>query len=98
MVKLIEGKRQTSKHVIEGVDEAMHKIEFKVVGGELVEKQYNTLNIILHVKPKAEAGAKQLVTWILDFERANTGVPYPTSLMDYLCGIILDLDAHFKTK
>ncbi|XP_076906498.1 MLP-like protein 43 [Bidens hawaiensis] len=89
-----EGKRKISKQLIESVNEENHTIVFKVIGGELVEKVYKSFKHIFHVEPK---GDKQLATWTLEFERADTSVPYPTSVMDYICNIVKDMDAHNNT-
>ncbi|GJR72591.1 MLP-like protein 43 [Tanacetum coccineum] len=61
------------------------------VGGELVDELYKSFTIILHVEPKGEG---QVATWTFEFEKPDTSVPYPTSMMDYLCDLVKDIDAH----
>ncbi|GJZ22884.1 MLP-like protein 43 [Tanacetum coccineum] len=39
-------------------------------------------------------GDGKVATWTFEFEKPDTSVPYPTSLMDYLCNLVKDLDAH----
>ncbi|MFS7954554.1 putative Bet v I/Major latex protein [Helianthus anomalus] len=89
-----EGKKKISKQIIESVNEENHTIVFKVIGGELVDELYTSFKHIFHVEPK---GDRQVATWTLEFERPNTSVPYPTSVMDYICNIVKDIDAHNHT-
>nr|GFA23487.1 MLP-like protein 43 [Tanacetum cinerariifolium] len=86
-----EGKKKTCKQIIESVDETKHMAVYKVIGGELVDELYKSFTIILHVEPKGEG---QVATWTFEFEKPDTSVPYPTSMMDYLCDLVKDLDAH----
>nr|GEY41035.1 MLP-like protein 43 [Tanacetum cinerariifolium] len=89
------GKKKTSKQIIEAVDEEKHLIVFKVIGGDLVEELYKSFTIILHVEQKGDG---KVATWTLEFEKPDPSVPYPTSLMDYFCNLIKDLDAHNNSK
>ena len=91
-----DGKRKTATEIIEAVDETNHTIVFKVIGGEVVEEIYTAFKLTFHVEPTQDG--KQLGTWTFEFERPNVNVPYPTSLMDYLCGLIKDMDDHASTK
>ncbi|KAI3744386.1 hypothetical protein L1987_57466 [Smallanthus sonchifolius] len=86
-----EGKKKISKQIIESVNEENHTIVFKVIGGELVDELYKSFKHTFHVEPKGDG---QVATWTLEFERPGTSVPYPTSVMDYVCNIVKDLDAH----
>ncbi|KAJ0430804.1 putative Bet v I/Major latex protein [Helianthus annuus] len=52
---------------------------------------YKSFTIIFHVEPKGDG---QKFTWTFEFEKPDTSVPYPTSMMDYLCNLVKDLDAH----
>ncbi|XP_071698912.1 kirola-like [Rutidosis leptorrhynchoides] len=88
-----EGKKKFSKQIIEAVNEENHTIVLKAIGGELVDELYKTFKATLHVEQKGE---KQVATWTFEFERPDTSVPYPTSLMDYVCDLIKDVDAHGK--
>ncbi|KAM0016723.1 putative Bet v I/Major latex protein [Helianthus debilis subsp. tardiflorus] len=88
--ELHEGERGAVGSVIESVNEENHRIVFKVIGGELGEL-YKSFTIIFHVEPKGDG---QEFTWTFEFEKPDTSVPYPTSLMDYLCNLVKDLDAH----
>ncbi|KAL7597907.1 hypothetical protein Lser_V15G26316 [Lactuca serriola] len=90
-----EGKKKISKQIIEAADEDNHMIVFKVIGGDLVDELYKTFTIILNVDKK---GDKVVATWTFEFEKPDTSVPYPTSLMDYLCDLVKDLDTHSTTK
>ena len=89
-----EGKKKTAKKIIEYVNEENHMIVYKIVGGELVDELYKSFKVTFHVEPK---GDRRVATWTFEFERPDTSVPYPTSLMDYICDITKDLDAHNNT-
>ncbi|XP_071714572.1 MLP-like protein 43 [Rutidosis leptorrhynchoides] len=89
-----EGKRKFVKQIIESVDNMNHTSVYKCVGGELAEV-YKSFTISFHNEVK---DGKQLVAWIFDFERENTSVPYPTSVMDYVCDLFQQLDAHLSCK
>ncbi|KAM0047608.1 putative Bet v I/Major latex protein [Helianthus debilis subsp. tardiflorus] len=86
------GKRKVSKQIIEYVNEENHTIVFNVIGGELVEI-YKSFKITLHVEPKGDG---KVATWTFEYEKPDTRVPYPTSVMDFLCKLVKDLDAHDK--
>ncbi|KAI3744388.1 hypothetical protein L1987_57468 [Smallanthus sonchifolius] len=88
------GKRKISKQIIESVNEENQMLVLKVIAGELVEL-YKSFKLIMHVEPKGDG---EVVTWTFEFEKPDTSVPYPTSLMDYLCSVVKDLDAHNKAK
>ncbi|XP_076912417.1 MLP-like protein 31 [Bidens hawaiensis] len=90
-----EGKKKISKQIIESVNEESHTIVFKVIGGELVEELYKSFKIIFHVELKGDG---KVATWTFEFEKPDTSVPYPTSLMDYLCNLVKDMDAHNNAK
>ncbi|CAI9287791.1 unnamed protein product [Lactuca saligna] len=81
--------------IIEAVNEENHMAVFKVIGGDLVEELYKSFTIILHVEQKGDG---QVATWTFEFEKPNVSVPYPTSMMDYLCDLVKDLDAHGSTN
>nr|KAJ0204230.1 hypothetical protein LSAT_V11C500288100 [Lactuca sativa] len=90
-----EGKRKICKQIIEAVNEENHMAVFKVIGGDIVEELYKSLTIILHVEQKGDG---QVATWTFEFEKPNVSVPYPTSMMDYLCDLVKDLDAQGSTN
>ncbi|XP_076941237.1 kirola-like [Bidens hawaiensis] len=90
-----DGKKKTAKEIIESVNEENHTIVFKVIEGELVDELYKSFKGIFHVEPKGEG---QIAVLTFEFEKRDTSVPYPTSLMDVCCHVIKDLDAHNNTK
>ncbi|KAI3744384.1 hypothetical protein L1987_57463 [Smallanthus sonchifolius] len=85
----------TTLMIIESVNEENHTIRFKVIGGEVVDELYKSFRHTFHVEPN---GDRQVATWTFEFERPDTNVPYPTSVMDYLCNLVKDLDANNNTK
>nr|XP_043613906.1 kirola-like [Erigeron canadensis] len=90
-----EGKKQTAKEIIQEIDESNHKIVFKIVGGEIVEEIYKAFTISFHSET---IDGKEMGVWTMEFERPNTSVPYPTSLMDYACTLLKDMDDHNTRK
>lgn len=89
-----DGKKQTGKEIIEEIDETNHKIVFKYIEGDLLER-YKSLTITFHVEPKDD---KQLATWTFDYEKLDASIPDPTHVMDLLCGILKDMYAHACNK
>ena len=89
----IDGKKKSLKQIIESVNEENHMTVYKCIEGDLME-EYKSFTIILHVETK---GDKELATWTFEFERPDLSVPYPTSMMEYLCNLVKDLDAHSNT-
>ncbi|PWA64310.1 START-like domain, Major latex protein domain protein [Artemisia annua] len=87
-------KKKASTQIVESVDETNHTIRLKVIGGELIEI-YKAFTLIYHCESK---DGKDWGTWTFEFERADTSVPYPTSLMDYLCDVLKDMDAGASAK
>ncbi|GKB06413.1 MLP-like protein 43 [Tanacetum coccineum] len=61
------------------------------VAGERVGMLLGKASNVVVVEPKGEG---QVATWTFEFEKPDTSVPYPTSMMDYLCELVKDLDAH----
>ncbi|KAJ9563790.1 hypothetical protein OSB04_008950 [Centaurea solstitialis] len=90
----LDGKRQTTKEIIEEVDEKKHKIVKKVIEGDLLGDLYKSFKIIFHVQPK---GDRQLAVWTLEFEKLNASVPYPTTFMDLLLNVTKEMGVH-KTR
>ncbi|CAH1418411.1 unnamed protein product [Lactuca virosa] len=90
-----EGKKKISKQIIEAASDENHIIVFKVIGGDLVDELYKTFTIILNVDKK---GDKEVATWTFEFEKPDISVPYPTSMMDYLCDLVKDLDTYSSTN
>ncbi|XP_076912418.1 MLP-like protein 43 [Bidens hawaiensis] len=90
-----EGIKKTSKQIIELVNEENQMVVFKVIGGDIVDELYKSFRTILQIEPKGDG---KVASWTFEFERPDTSVPYPTSLMDYVCNLVKDLDAHNNAK
>ncbi|XP_024987465.1 kirola-like [Cynara cardunculus var. scolymus] len=86
-----DGEKKCTKQIIEEVDETNHMIALKVIEGDLLGDLYKSFKVIFHVEPKGDG---ELAIWTLEFEKLNTCVPYPTSFMDYLLHLAIDMDAH----
>ncbi|KAI3517057.1 hypothetical protein L1887_16264 [Cichorium endivia] len=89
-----DGKKKYAKELIEEIDETNHKIVLNVIGGE-VKETYNYFRLTFHCEEK---DGKQYVVWTMEFERPSISVPYPTSVMDYLCGLVKDMDDHHSSR
>ncbi|XP_076940697.1 kirola-like [Bidens hawaiensis] len=90
-----EGKKETSKQIIESVNEENHTIVLKIIGGELVDGKYKYFTMTFHVEPKGDG---QVAIWTFEYEKLDTSVPYPTADMDFVCNLIKHLDAHKDAK
>ncbi|KAJ9563999.1 hypothetical protein OSB04_009159 [Centaurea solstitialis] len=86
-----DGEKKRTKEIIEEVDETNHKIVLNVIEGDLLGDLYKSFKIIFHVEPKGDG---QLAIWTLEFEKLHKDVPYPTSFMDYILQVTIDIDAH----
>jgi len=85
-----DGKARTGKQHIEVIDEENKIIVFKMLEGDLMEL-YKNFVITLHVETK---GGNDLVTWTFDYEKLNPNVEEPTETMDFLVGLVKDIEAH----
>lgn len=75
-----DGVKSTSKEMIEAIDEQKKSITFKVMEGDPI-KSYKSFKIITEVESN---GADNVLTWSLEYEKQNGGVPHPTAFMDSL--------------
>ncbi|KAJ9563789.1 hypothetical protein OSB04_008949 [Centaurea solstitialis] len=87
----LDGKRQTTKEIIEELDEKNHKIVKKVIEGDLLGDLYKSFKRIFHVQPKGDA---HLAVLTVEFEKLNASVPYPTTFMDFWLNVTKEMDVH----
>lgn len=95
MEKIKDGEKKEIKQIIESVDEEKHLVVMKVIGGYLLEDLYKSFKSTFHVEPKGDG---KLAIWTFEFEKLNANVPYPTSLMDFVCNATKNLDVHTINK
>nr|XP_043627108.1 MLP-like protein 43 [Erigeron canadensis] len=91
-------KVEVFKQQIEEVDEANHKIVFKILEARLLEKIYKSFKITFHVEEQAEGRDRKLGAVTFEFEKENSKFPYPTAFMDFLCDVFSLLDDYNTNK
>ncbi|CAM8990273.1 unnamed protein product [Rhodiola kirilowii] len=91
-----EGEKKSTKQIIE-VDDGKYKVVYKIIGGHFSE-EYTNFHITYDAIPKPEDGDHTVVHWILEYEKPDENTPDPTSLLEYLCGITKDIDAHIQEE
>jgi len=63
---------------------------YKMLEGDLMEL-YKSFIIGIHVDTNGE---DNLVTWTLDYEKLNEGIPDPITLRDYFIDLTKDIETH----
>lgn len=89
-MKQTDGKIETLKDKVE-IDEETMSISFTAIEGDLLD-HYKSYKCKLHVTPKPEG--KCLVNINVDYEKLNENVPPPKKYLDYVVGVVKDIDAH----
>ncbi|XP_051148880.1 kirola-like [Andrographis paniculata] len=89
-----DGKRQVAKQIIQKIDEENKAMEFKMIGGDLMEHFKNFL-ITFHIETKNNI---DLVTWTLDYEMLHEDVVHPTTFLAYFIDVTKDIEAHHDKK
>uniref|UniRef100_A0A7N0UJL8 Bet v I/Major latex protein domain-containing protein n=1 Tax=Kalanchoe fedtschenkoi TaxID=63787 RepID=A0A7N0UJL8_KALFE len=87
-----EGVKKSTKQIIE-VDDGKYKVVYKITEGHFSE-EYSNFHIIYDAIPKPDGGT--IVHWIFEFEKPGEETPDPTSLLEYLCDLTKDIDAHIQ--
>ncbi|CAM8986537.1 unnamed protein product [Rhodiola kirilowii] len=91
-----EGEKKSTKCIIE-VDDGKYKVVYKIIGGDFSE-EYNNFHVMYDAIPKPEDGDHNIVHWIFEYEKPDENTPDPTSLLEYLCGVTKDIDAHIQQE
>ncbi|KAL9668681.1 hypothetical protein QQ045_006219 [Rhodiola kirilowii] len=85
-------------HYAHEVDDGKYKVVYKIIGGHFSE-EYSNFLIIYDAIPKPEDGDHTIVHWILfEYEKPDENNPDPTSLPEYLCGILLKILMHISKR
>ncbi|CAM8990274.1 unnamed protein product [Rhodiola kirilowii] len=90
-----EGKEKSTKCIIE-VDDGKYKVVYKAIGGDFSE-EYNNFHVTYDAIPKPEDGGT-IVHWILEFEKPDENTPDPSTLLEFLCDLTKDIDAHYQDQ
>uniref|UniRef100_A0A7N0TYQ0 Bet v I/Major latex protein domain-containing protein n=1 Tax=Kalanchoe fedtschenkoi TaxID=63787 RepID=A0A7N0TYQ0_KALFE len=90
-----EGVKKFTKLHIE-VDDGKHRVDYKIIGGNFSE-EYSNFHTIYDAIPKPD-GEGAVVHWIFEYEKPDENTPDPTSLLEYLCGVSKDIDAHIQQE
>ncbi|KZV30095.1 MLP-like protein 34-like [Dorcoceras hygrometricum] len=89
-----DGKKKTAKQVIQKIEPEKKLMEFKMLGGDLMEK-YKSFLVTIHVENKADT---ELVTWTLEYEMLRDDVEHPISLLSYFIDLTKDIETHYIGK
>ncbi|PIN11268.1 hypothetical protein CDL12_16133 [Handroanthus impetiginosus] len=85
-----DGKERVLKEIIEAIDKEKKLVTFKVIEGDLTEF-YKNFKITVDVDT---SGEDNLVTWTLEYEKLNMGVPDPHAFMGLLLNVTKDIETH----
>ncbi|GAA0187049.1 hypothetical protein LIER_34337 [Lithospermum erythrorhizon] len=83
-----DGKRCTTREIITAIDETKKLIEYKVIGGELMDAFKSVLITFQSTNNSA--------TWTIEYEKINECIPNPTSFLEFLVKAIKDIDLNHK--
>ncbi|MCD7460664.1 hypothetical protein HAX54_044078 [Datura stramonium] len=85
-----DGKEKVAKEITEEIDEEKKLVKKKVIEGDILE-EYKSFYLTVHVETKGE---DNFVTWILEYEKLNSDVPDPHSLMNFVLSVSKDIETH----
>lgn len=74
--------------MIEAIDEKKKSITFKAMEGDPI-KLYKAFKVIVEVESNGE---DNMLTWSLEYEKQNGGVPDPTAFLEFLLGFAKDVE------
>uniref|UniRef100_A0A7N0TAA4 Bet v I/Major latex protein domain-containing protein n=1 Tax=Kalanchoe fedtschenkoi TaxID=63787 RepID=A0A7N0TAA4_KALFE len=89
-----EGVKKSTKQIIE-VDDGKYKVVYKIIGGHFSE--YPNFHITYDAIPKPGDGGT-IVHLIFEYEKPDENTPDPTSLLEYLCDLTKEVDAHIQAE
>ncbi|KAI7729838.1 hypothetical protein M8C21_013487 [Ambrosia artemisiifolia] len=85
-----DGKDSVAKTLIKDINEEKKSVTFEILEGDLLEL-YKTFVIHVHVD---KHGINHLVTWTVEYEKLNSDVPDPDTLMDFYRKVTKDIETH----
>lgn len=77
------------------MDEEKKLLSFEALEGSTVQERYNVYKGHFHAIPKGEGCVVKIT---LEFEKQNEGVPPPEKELNFLAGLIADIDSHICNK
>uniref|UniRef100_A0A7N0T9K6 Bet v I/Major latex protein domain-containing protein n=1 Tax=Kalanchoe fedtschenkoi TaxID=63787 RepID=A0A7N0T9K6_KALFE len=88
-----DGVKKYTKEIID-VDDGKYKMVFKVIEGNFSE--YPNFHITYDAIPKPDGGT--IVHWIFEYEKPDENTPDLTSLLEFVCDLTKDIDAHIQAE
>ncbi|KAL4563612.1 hypothetical protein LXL04_027657 [Taraxacum kok-saghyz] len=88
----LDGKESFAKTII--IDEDENSITYKILEGDLMEL-YKTFVVNIHVETQ---GSQNLVTWTIEYEKLNSTVPDPNTVVDFYTKATKDIETHHLQK
>ncbi|CAM8936368.1 unnamed protein product [Rhodiola kirilowii] len=89
-----DGKKCFAKEIVEAIDHENNSTTFRVIEGDLMEL-YKDFRLIVKATAKKE-GEGSIVHWTLEYEKLHDGIPDPTSLLEFLHAVTIDIDLHLQ--
>ncbi|XP_047951849.1 MLP-like protein 31 [Salvia hispanica] len=86
----VDGKPQTAKQVLQGIDKEKKQISWKMLEGDLCVL-YKDLVITAHVETK---NGVDFITWTIDYELISPENPHPVSFLNFFICLTKDLESH----
>ncbi|KAG6431754.1 hypothetical protein SASPL_109837 [Salvia splendens] len=86
----VDGKPQTAKQVLQGIDKEKKQISWKMLEGSLCEL-YKDMVITVHVETK---NGVDFVTWTVEYELIAAETLHPMSLLNFVICLTKDMESH----
>ncbi|XP_062109601.1 MLP-like protein 28 [Humulus lupulus] len=89
----IAGSAETSKEMVEEIDEKNKSITFKIIDGEMT-KYYKNVKSTIHATENIGQKLGSSVKWTLQYEKMNDNIPDPTKYAELISVFIKTADAY----
>ncbi|OVA05628.1 Bet v I domain [Macleaya cordata] len=89
---ILEGKSLYVKERMTVVDDEKRRITHSMFEGDLMN-DYKFFDVTFTATPKCD-GDGSVVTWHVEYEKANEDAPVPTNYIDFVVWVTKDLNAH----
>ncbi|XP_073158353.1 kirola-like [Henckelia pumila] len=86
----LDGKEQTAKQLLHGIDEVKKTISYKMLSGDLLET-YKNMTITIHVETK---DGVDFITWTVEYELLKPENPHPLSLIGFFIEFTTEVETH----
>ncbi|OVA01143.1 Bet v I domain [Macleaya cordata] len=91
---ILEGKSLYAKERMKVVDDEKRMITHSIFEGEVM-KDYKFFDVTFIVTPKGRQHSDgSVVTWHVEYEKANEDAPTPSNYMDFVVWLTNDLNSH----